>query len=69
MPKLKDFNLYNKNVDSSREVYRVIDDGECILTTMSAVKALKALMALIEKHDVTVCWADVEILDNEKERR
>ena len=44
------------------EVYRVIDDGECILTTLDARRALIALNKLIEKHDVTICWADVEQL-------
>lgn len=44
------------------EVYRVIDDGTCILTTMDARKALIALTNLIDKHDVTACWADVEKL-------
>ncbi len=44
------------------EVYRVIDDGQCILTTLDARKALLALMELIEKYDVTVCWADKDIL-------
>lgn len=45
-----------------QEIYRVVDDGNCILTTLDPVKALKALMKLIDKHDVTACWADVEIL-------
>lgn len=45
-----------------QEVYRVIDDGDCILTTLDAHKALVALMELIDKHDVTACWADVETL-------
>jgi hypothetical protein len=44
------------------EVYRVIDDGNCIITTLDARKALIALTRLIDKHDVTACWADVEVL-------
>lgn len=44
------------------EVYRVIDDGDCTLTTLDARKALIALIKLIDKHDVTACWADVEVL-------
>jgi hypothetical protein len=44
------------------EVYRVIDDGFCILTTLDSTKALKALLKLIDKHDISACWADVEIL-------
>jgi hypothetical protein len=44
------------------EVYRVIDDGDCVLTTLDARKALKALMSLIDKHEISACWADVEIL-------
>ena len=46
----------------SKEVFRVIDDGDCVLTTLDPRKALLALMALIEKHDVTACWADREEL-------
>ncbi len=49
-------------MELSKEIFRVIDDGQCILTTMDARKALSALMELIEKHDVTECWADKEIL-------
>jgi hypothetical protein len=45
-----------------REVYRVIDDGICVLTTMDSRKALLALMKLMEGHDVTFCWCDKEIL-------
>jgi hypothetical protein len=44
------------------EVYRVIDDGDCILTTLDPRKALLALNKLIDKHDVTACWSDVETL-------
>lgn len=44
------------------EVYRVIDDGTCILTTMDARKALLALNKLIDKYDITNCWSDVEVL-------
>ncbi len=44
------------------EVFRVIDDGTCILTTLDSTKALKALLKLIDKHDVIACWADVEVL-------
>lgn len=44
------------------EIYRVIDDGDCILTTLDPRKALVALMELIDKHDVTSCWAESETL-------
>lgn len=44
------------------EVYRVIDDGTCILTTLNPHKALVVLTKLIEKHDITSCWADIEVL-------
>ena len=44
------------------EVYRVIDDGDCVLTTLDPRKALLKLMEMIEKHDVTSCWADMEVL-------
>lgn len=42
------------------EVFRVIDDGVCIMTTTDPYKALKATAHLIEKHDVTACWVDIE---------
>lgn len=45
-----------------QKVWRVIDDGDCILTTLDPVKALRALSELIEKHDVTACWVDEEKL-------
>lgn len=49
-------------MEQSNEVFRVIDDGTCVLTTLDARKALSKLMELIEKHDVTNCWADAEEL-------
>lgn len=48
--------------DVGPEVYRVIDDGTCILTTLDPRKALLALIKLGDKHDVTACWAETEIL-------
>jgi len=45
------------------KIYRVIDDGTCILTTVDPAKALRALSELIEKHDVVACWADEEVLE------
>ncbi len=45
-----------------REVFRVIDDGECVLTTLDPYKALTALQAVIEKYDITHCWVDFETL-------
>lgn len=45
-----------------REVFRVIDDGECVLTTLDPYKALKALQELIEKYDITHTWVDFETL-------
>lgn len=44
------------------KVYRVIDDGKCVLTTVSPRKALVTLIELIEKHDITHCWAEEEDL-------
>jgi hypothetical protein len=44
------------------EVFRVIDDSICVLTTVDPYKALKKLKELIEKHDVTACWVDFEQL-------
>lgn len=49
-------------MEQSKEVFRVIDDGTCILTTLDPRKALLALMKLVEKHDITNCWADREEL-------
>lgn len=46
----------------TQEVYRVIDDGTCVLTTLDARKALLALQELIEKHDITNCWSETEYL-------
>lgn len=47
---------------NAEEVYRVIDDGTCVLTTVDPLKALKALIKLIDKHGVTACWAETEVL-------
>lgn len=44
------------------EVYRIIDDGDCVLTTLDPRKALLRLMEMIEKHSVTQCFASVEKL-------
>jgi hypothetical protein len=49
-------------IEVPTEVYRVVDDWDCVLTTLDPRKALLALMKQIEKHDVTSCWVDVEIL-------
>lgn len=49
-------------METTGEVYRVIDDGTCILTTLDARKALVTLNKLIEHYDITQCWADVEVL-------
>lgn len=48
--------------DVGPEVFRVIDDGMCVLTTLDPRKALIKLMELIDKHDVTNCWAESERL-------
>jgi hypothetical protein len=45
-----------------QEVFRVIDDGDCVLTTLDPYKALKAMQEVMEKHDITACWFDVETL-------
>ena len=42
------------------KVWRVIDDGDCILTTVNELDALRALEKLNRKHDITACWVDVE---------
>lgn len=43
-------------------IFRVIDDGDCVLTTADPLKALRAIAELIEKHEVTACWVDEEKL-------
>lgn len=45
-----------------QEVFRVIDNGDCVLTTLDPYKALKALKELIDKYDITNCGADFETL-------
>lgn len=42
------------------KIYRVIDNGDCVLTTDKSIKALKVLNEILEKHDVTVAWCDEE---------
>lgn len=44
------------------EVFRIIDDGTCIMTTTDPYKALKAISSLIEKHEVNACWVDIETI-------
>lgn len=44
------------------EVFRLIDDGTCIMTTTDPYKALKVISSLIEKHNVDVCWVDIETI-------
>lgn len=43
-----------------KEVIRVIDDGDRVLTTFDPMKALRALQEILEKHDVTAGWVDFE---------
>jgi hypothetical protein len=45
-----------------QKVFRVIDDGDCVLTTLDPYKALRALQDVIEKYDITNCWVDFETL-------
>ncbi len=44
------------------EVYRVVDDSLVVMTTLDPVKALKKIAELIEKHDVTWCWVEIDTL-------
>jgi hypothetical protein len=46
-----------------REIFRVIDDGDRVITTFDPLKALRALQTAIEKHDVTACWVDFEVVE------
>jgi hypothetical protein len=48
---------------SKAVVWRVIDDGTCVLTTIDADKALRKLMEILEKYDVTCAWVDEEVLE------
>jgi hypothetical protein len=45
------------------EVFRVIDDGDRVITTADPYKALHLLQELIEKHNVNACWVDFEIVE------
>jgi len=49
-------------IQEPQEVFRVIDDGTCVLTTLDPRKALFALIKVMDKHDVTACWAEQENL-------
>ena len=51
---------------SVQKVYRVIDDGIRVVTTSNPAKALEYLQELIEKHNVTWCWVDIEELEKEE---
>jgi hypothetical protein len=42
------------------KIFRVIDDGICILTTADELTALRLLQKIMDKHDVTVGWVDAE---------
>lgn len=44
------------------QIYRVIDDGSCVLTTADELAALRLLRKLAEKHNVTAAWVDDEEL-------
>lgn len=46
--------------NKKREIFRVIDDGDRVITTFDPLKALRALQDTLEKHDVTACWVDFE---------
>lgn len=54
------FNIQLNEAQRRPEIFRVIDDGTRIITTSNPYVALKALSALIEKHEVTSCWVDIE---------
>jgi hypothetical protein len=40
------------------KVYRVIDNSDCVLTTLDELTALRLLRKIMEKHDVTWGWID-----------
>lgn len=45
-----------------QKVYRVIDDGDCVLTTLDPVKALRRLQEVLDKHEILWAWYDEETL-------
>jgi hypothetical protein len=64
--KLENNGFYEPGIKSTfgvlKEVYRVIDGGDCVLTTLDPRKALIELIEQIDKHDITACWAEIEEL-------
>jgi len=42
------------------KIYRVIDDGTCVLVTADELTALRRFQLIMEKHDVTAGWVDAE---------
>jgi hypothetical protein len=42
------------------KIYRVIDNSTRVLTTTDELTALRRLRYIMEKHDVTWGWIDVE---------
>ncbi len=50
----------SKIESTKREIFRVIDDSEHVLTTDNPYLALKTLQGLIDKHQVEWCWVDIE---------
>lgn len=42
------------------KIFRVVDDGECVLTTADELAALRLLRKISEVRNVTECWVDDE---------
>lgn len=51
-----------KGYVAPQKVYRVIDDGTCILTTTDEVKALRRYYEIVDVNDKINSWVDVEEL-------
>lgn len=45
------------------KVYRVIDDGTIVLTTLDPAKALQGLQEVLNRHDVTWGWMEEDTLE------
>lgn len=48
--------------EQGTKVYRVIDDGTCVLTTLDPAKALRKPQEILDSHDVTWGWMEEDTL-------
>lgn len=52
--------LLLKTTEANVKIYRVIDDGDCVLTTVNELTALRKFEEIMTAHDATAGWIDVE---------